>query len=66
LISISALAMAAQPLGSLKTTENVTLSPDGALGVKDTIEGGELAGGFCGTVADAGQSVLLPAYWAVT
>ena len=54
--------MAAHPPGSLKTTENGTLGPDAAPGFNDTIEGGDVGGGFCGTIAIDGHSALLPAY----
>jgi hypothetical protein len=53
-------------LGSLKTTEKVTLAPDATVGVKDTIEGGEVGAGFIGNTAVDGHREALPAYWAVT
>ena len=66
LIRTCALAMAAQPAGSLKTTEKLVLAADAAVGVTDTTEGMDPGAGVAGTVASDGHSELLPAYCAVT
>src|SRR6516164_2447610 len=66
LISTSALAMAAHPLGSLKTAENVALVPEPAEGINETIEAVELEPAIAGDVAVAGHRVPLPAYDAAT